>query len=84
MGKNRPTIRFVFLIHLRGSLQRLDLIPDTINPVLRICLIAEMPYRLERALKSRFSSAKEARETIRRKDGDRAAWVNTLFSKQDP
>jgi CheY-like chemotaxis protein/cytidylate kinase len=60
------------------------LIPRTIDHVLRICLIAEMPYRVERARAVRSLTEKEALKVIRNEDGDRAAWVNTLFSNSDP
>ena len=60
------------------------LIPGTIDHVLRVCLIAEMPYRIERAGATLTLTEKEALKVIRKEDGDRAAWVNTLFSSSDP
>jgi CheY-like chemotaxis protein len=60
------------------------LIPNTIKHVLRVCLFATMPYRLEQALKNQFADAKEALKIIHQEDGDWSAWVNALYSKQDP
>jgi CheY-like chemotaxis protein len=60
------------------------LIPDTIKHVLRVCLVAKMPYRLEQAAKNQFADAKDALKIVHQDDGDRSAWVNALFSKQDP
>ena len=60
------------------------LIPANIDHVLRVCLIAELPHRIERAKATRSLSGKEALKVIRKEDGDRAAWVDTLFSSRDP
>lgn len=60
------------------------LIPKSINHVLRVCLIAEMPYRIARAASVHSLSEKEALKVIRKEDGDRAAWTAALFSNQDP
>jgi len=60
------------------------LIPMTINHILRVCLIAEVPYRVQQALKTQSLTEKETLKIIRQKDGDCTAWVDTLFSKQDP
>ena len=60
------------------------LIPKSIEHVLRVCLIAEMPYRIERAGLVRSLTEKEALKTIRQEDGDRAAWAATLFGNPDP
>lgn len=60
------------------------LVPKSIAHVLRVCLIAEMPYRVEHAGSNHALAAKEALKIIRQEDGDRRAWVETLFSRQDP
>ena len=60
------------------------LIPKDINHVIRICLIAEMKYRIRRAIDKEGVSEKEAKKAIRIDDGDRAAWTNTLFGQSDP
>jgi len=60
------------------------LIPDSIDHVLRVCLIAEMPYRVAQAGTSRSLTEKEALKIIRQEDSDRAAWVDALFSRPDP
>ncbi len=60
------------------------LIPKDINHVIRICLIAEMKYRIRRAIDKEGVSEKEAKKAIRIDDGDRAAWTDTLFGQSDP
>ncbi len=60
------------------------LIPQNINHVIRICLIAEMKYRIRQAVDKEGVSEKEAKKAIRIDDGDRAAWTNTLFGQSDP
>ncbi len=60
------------------------LIPQDINHVIRICLIAEMKYRIRQAVDKEGVSEKEAKKAIRIDDGDRAAWTNTLFGQSDP
>ncbi len=60
------------------------LIPQSIDHVLRVCLVAEMQYRLENAVKTGAANENEARKLIRDSDSDYAAWVKTLFSIQDP
>jgi two-component system response regulator CpxR len=60
------------------------LIPRDIDHVLRVCLIAEIPYRVERARSNHALAEKEALKIIRQEDGDRLAWVEALLSKPDP
>lgn len=60
------------------------LIPKGINHVIRICLIAEMQYRIRQAVEKEGLSEKEAKKAIRLADGDRAAWTSTLFGQSDP
>ncbi|MBN1844030.1 MAG: response regulator [Deltaproteobacteria bacterium] len=60
------------------------LIPREITHVLRVCLIADMKFRLSVANKERGLSEKEAGKLIHRHDEDCAAWVKTLFFKNDP
>jgi len=60
------------------------LIPRDINHVIRICLIAEMKYRIRQAVEKEGLSKKEAKKTIRLADGDQSAWTNTLFDQSDP
>jgi len=60
------------------------LIPQDINHVVRICLIAEMKHRIRQAVDKEGISEKEAKKAIRIDDGDRAAWTNTLFGQSDP
>ncbi len=60
------------------------LIPQTIDHVLRVCLVADMQFRVAHAIEAGIANEKEARRRIREADGDLAGWVNTHYSKQDP
>ncbi|MFO7716704.1 response regulator [Desulfosarcina sp.] len=60
------------------------LIPHAVSHALRVCIIAEMPYRIEQAHVVQGLSEKEALKPIRTRDMDSAAWTETLFSIKDP
>lgn len=60
------------------------LIPKTLHPALRVCLMAETRFRLALAQKEQGGSPEEALEIIRQEDLDRAVWTDRLFSKKDP
>ncbi len=60
------------------------LIPQSIGHVLRVCLIAEVPYRIEQA-KTTFGIDEEpALQQVHARDADCAAWVETLHGVKDP
>jgi len=61
-----------------------QLIPQRITHVLRVCLIADMKYRVAAALREEPGSEKDAAKRIARQDEDRVAWVVTLFENNDP
>ncbi|ADW18985.1 response regulator receiver protein [Desulfobulbus propionicus DSM 2032] len=60
------------------------LIPDEITHVLRVCLIADMNYRLVQAGRETQVSEKEAVALIHKQDKEKAAWTDTLFGQPDP
>jgi two-component system, OmpR family, response regulator CpxR len=60
-----------------------QMIPKEITHVLRICLIADMKYRVALATESGLSE-KEAIHIIRNQDEDRALWIHTLYQLKDP
>ncbi|MCB2148608.1 MAG: response regulator [Deltaproteobacteria bacterium] len=60
------------------------LIPHSVSHVLRVCIIAETPYRIEQAEVVEGLAEKDALKQIRAQDADRAAWTETLFSVKDP
>lgn len=60
------------------------LIPREISHVLRICLIADMSFRIALAAKAKDISEKEAAKWIRRQDEDCATWIHSLFNQADP
>jgi CheY-like chemotaxis protein len=59
------------------------LVPASISHILRICLIAEMTYRLQVA-QSLPSAEKDALKAIHKNDEDKAAWILQLLKKSDP
>ena len=60
------------------------LVPDEITQVLRVCLIADMNYRVLQAGKENQMGEKEASSQIHKQDKEKAAWTDTLFSQPDP
>ncbi len=60
------------------------LIPKQVSHVLKVCLIAEMPSRIQSAVIDKQIAEKEALKMIRNSDGDSATWTRTLFQMRDP
>jgi CheY-like chemotaxis protein len=60
------------------------LIPRRVSHVLRVCLIADMKFRISEAVRGQSLPEREAVKAIRKEDEDRAAWVYTLSGKNDP
>jgi len=60
------------------------LAPVELTNILRICLIADMPFRVSAANQKQGLEAGEAAKLIRRQDEERAAWVQMLLNKSDP
>lgn len=60
------------------------LIPKEVHHVLRVCLIADMPSRIEAASREHGMAEDEAVKLIHKQDEDRAAWVFELHDLQDP
>jgi len=61
-----------------------QLIPKVIGHVLRICLIADMPFRVSTASKKENLSSKNATRLIHKQDADKAAWIDHLINVKDP
>ncbi len=61
-----------------------QLIPRTLDHVLRICLIADMNNRVAAAMAFMQVSAADATKLIRRQDEDRATWVSMACERKDP
>jgi len=61
-----------------------QLIPKEISHVLRICLIADMKFKILVAKEENGLSEREATKIIQRHDEDCAVWTNTLFHNNDP
>jgi len=57
---------------------------EAISHVLRVCLIADLPYRIERAAAVHGLGEKEALKQLRIMDADSAAWAATLYAVNDP
>lgn len=60
------------------------LIPESISHVLRVCLIADLPYRIKVAETEKKISEKDALKIIKKSDHDRSVWTDTLYSIKDP
>ncbi|GAB6904894.1 hypothetical protein DESC_480177 [Desulfosarcina cetonica] len=60
------------------------LLPQTIAHVLRVCLIAETPYRIAQARDHLGLDEEESLHQIHRADADNAAWIDTLWGMADP
>jgi len=60
------------------------LIPQNINHVLRVCLIANTAFRLSRAWNTKQLSEEDAARIISIEDENRSVWTNTIFSINDP
>ena len=61
-----------------------QVIPRDVSHVLKVCLIADIQFRIREAAKISGASEKSARQQILEEDRQRAAWINTLFKLQDP
>ena len=60
------------------------LVPRDISHVLRVCIIAEMPYRINLASERDGLSEKDALKKIRKDDESHVLWVDYLFGGSDP
>ncbi len=58
-------------------------IPANVSHVLRICLVAEMQYRLRQA-ETQSAGSKDALKTIHKSDEDMMAWTVLLHKNSDP
>ncbi len=67
---------------IRGFISHL--IPKEITHVLRVCLIADMAFRIQTAIHGHNLSASDAVRFIRKGDEDAAAWVHGLMEVNDP
>ena len=59
------------------------LIPMSITHVLRVCIIADMKYRIATASSTGMSES-DALKTIRKNDEDSIAWTKSILYKDDP
>jgi len=60
------------------------LVPREVSHALRVCLIADMKFRISLAVKEQGLSEKDAVKVLRKQDEDRIAWVYGLFQKNSP
>ena len=60
------------------------LVPRKVSHALRVCLIADIRFRVSLAVKEPGLSEKEAVKVIHKQDEDRGAWVYNLFQKNNP
>lgn len=60
------------------------LIPEKISHVLRVCLVAELKYRIHQAVQREGVAEKTALQQIRQQDEDLAVWLKMLNLGEDP
>jgi CheY-like chemotaxis protein len=61
-----------------------QLIPKTVIHALRVCLIANLKYRIGVASREQGLSEKEAARMVQKREEDCAAWIQMLFDQSDP
>ena len=61
-----------------------QLIPKTVSHSLRVCLIANVKYRIGTASREQGLSDKEAARLVQKRDEACAAWTHLLFKESDP
>ena len=57
------------------------LIPDNIPHALRVCVIANFPYRVERAQKVAGKTVRDAEKLVHKDDAERLQWTQFLFDE---
>lgn len=60
------------------------LIPEKISHVLRVCLVADLKYRIHQAVQREGIAEKTALQQIRQQDEDLAVWLKMLNLGEDP
>lgn len=60
------------------------LIPEKISHILRVCLVAELKFRIHEAMQREGVAEKNALQQIRQQDEDLAAWLKMLGRGEDP
>ena len=60
------------------------LIPSSIGHALKVCLIADLRFRLDTAMAEKKIGEKEAHRLIREGDQECAAWVESVHRNKDP
>ncbi len=60
------------------------LVPRNISHILRVCMIANMAFRIDVAKNEKDVSPDDAAQIISLDDGHRSKWTQTLFSIKDP
>lgn len=61
-----------------------QLVPRSLSHALRVCLIADMTHRVERAASGDDLKPKDAAKLVRRLDEKSAAWVQAVMDATDP
>jgi two-component system, OmpR family, response regulator CpxR len=67
---------------LAGKLAHL--VPREISHLLKVCLIADLPYRVQRAMETEGLEKKEAMRRISAADVAKSHWTGTLLGHEDP
>jgi len=57
------------------------LLPDFISHILKVCLVADLDFRVARAVESESLTNNQAQRRIRKEDLERGEWTKHLFEK---
>ncbi len=60
------------------------LLPERISHILRVCLVAESDFRMQRALARKGTDPDNALEAMQKSDGNQSAWAAPLLGNADP
>lgn len=60
------------------------LVPRDISHILKVCLVADMPFRLKTANENQGLNENEATKIINQLDSERVHWVHDLYNTEDP
>ncbi|MFC1823934.1 response regulator [Thermodesulfobacteriota bacterium] len=61
-----------------------QLIPKAVSHTLRVCLIANLRYRIGAASREQGISDKEAVKLVQKREEDCSSWIDMLFNQDDP
>jgi CheY-like chemotaxis protein len=60
------------------------LISKEISHFMKVCLIGDLPFRVQQAMRKKELKEKDALRIIAASDAEKAAWTDTLYKHRDP